>query len=313
MNLKITILTLAIFMTAIVPFTLNNAMADSVLYGIACESGGASPGPCDFYIIDKNTGDATIVGAVGFNGCSALDSDSAGTIWAVCPVSGAQDASVITINPDTGEGTLMSNAPNSHDFGVKYPGMSFRNSDGTLYVYLEISDGLGTIDPLTGDLTIIGPGPNSAGNGIAFSADDILYHASFFEGLDILDQTDATVTLIADWNVDGAGFSDERINSLDFCADTGILYGVLKDSTSPFDLVTIDPATSEVTTVGPTANRMDALACVSVVVVGGEFLPIDSTALLLAGLSGSAIWMIPTLAGLAAAGVYILKFRTNKE
>ena len=48
-------------------------------------------------------------------------------------------------------------------------------------------------------------------------------------------------------------------------------------------------------------------------VVGGELLPIDSTALLLAGLQTSAIWMIPTLAGLAGAGFYIIKFRTNKE
>jgi len=47
--------------------------------------------------------------------------------------------------------------------------------------------------------------------------------------------------------------------------------------------------------------------------VGGELLQIDSTALVLAGLQSSAIWMIPTLAGLAAAGFYLVKFRTNKE
>ena len=40
-------------------------------------------------------------------------------------------------------------------------------------------------------------------------------------------------------------------------------------------------------------------------VVAGELLPIDSTALFLAGLSSSAVWMIPTLAGLAGAGVII--------
>jgi len=311
MNSKITILTLAIFMTAIAPFTLNNAMADSVLYGMDNEG---PDGPSDFFTIDKNTGDATLVGAVGFNGCSAMDSDSSGTIWAVCPAGASHDASVITINPDTGEGTLVSNAPNSHPFGDRYPGMSFRNSDGILYVYLEISDGLGTLDPLTGDLIIIGPGPNSAGNGIAFSAGDVLLHASFFEGLDILDQTDATVTLIADWSIDGAGPSSERINSLEFCDDTGILYGVHKnDITGDRNLVTIDPATSEVTTVGVTENRMDGLACVSDVMVGGELLPINNTSLLLAGLSSSAIWMIPTLAGLAGAGLYLVKFRANRD
>ncbi len=48
-------------------------------------------------------------------------------------------------------------------------------------------------------------------------------------------------------------------------------------------------------------------------VVGGELLPLDSTALVLAGLQTSAIWMLPVLAGLAGAGFYLVKFRTNKE
>jgi len=47
--------------------------------------------------------------------------------------------------------------------------------------------------------------------------------------------------------------------------------------------------------------------------VGGSMLPIDSTALMLAGLQSSAIWMLPVLAGIAGAGFYLVKFRTNKE
>jgi len=48
-------------------------------------------------------------------------------------------------------------------------------------------------------------------------------------------------------------------------------------------------------------------------VVGGEFLPIDSTALVLAGLQTSAIWMLPILAGVAgsAFGVLYIKSRRN--
>jgi len=47
--------------------------------------------------------------------------------------------------------------------------------------------------------------------------------------------------------------------------------------------------------------------------VGGEFLPIDSTALVLAGLQTSAIWMLPVLAGIAgsAFGVLYIKYRKN--
>jgi len=44
-------------------------------------------------------------------------------------------------------------------------------------------------------------------------------------------------------------------------------------------------------------------------VVGGEFLPIDSTALLLAGLQTSAIWMLPVLVGAAGAGFAAFKLR----
>ena len=48
-------------------------------------------------------------------------------------------------------------------------------------------------------------------------------------------------------------------------------------------------------------------------IVGGEFLSIDSTALLLAGLQTSAIWMLPVLAGVAgsAFGILYIKSRRN--
>jgi len=49
------------------------------------------------------------------------------------------------------------------------------------------------------------------------------------------------------------------------------------------------------------------------IVVGGELLPIDSTALMLAGLQTSAIWMLPVLAGAAGVGAYYIKTRMNKE
>jgi len=47
--------------------------------------------------------------------------------------------------------------------------------------------------------------------------------------------------------------------------------------------------------------------------VGGVFLGVDTAALLIAGFQSSAIWMIPTIAGIAATGIYLTKFRANKE
>ena len=52
---------------------------------------------------------------------------------------------------------------------------------------------------------------------------------------------------------------------------------------------------------------------VLVAIVGGEFLPIDSTALVLAGLQSSAIWMLPVLAGAAGVGAYYIRTRMTKE
>jgi len=43
--------------------------------------------------------------------------------------------------------------------------------------------------------------------------------------------------------------------------------------------------------------------------VAGELLPLDSTALMIAGLTSMSAWMIPTVLGLAGAGVYLVKFR----
>ena len=47
--------------------------------------------------------------------------------------------------------------------------------------------------------------------------------------------------------------------------------------------------------------------------IAGELLPIMSSALVIAGVSTIAIWMIPAVLGLAGVGVYLVKFRANKE
>ena len=47
--------------------------------------------------------------------------------------------------------------------------------------------------------------------------------------------------------------------------------------------------------------------------VGGEFLPIDSTPLLIAGLSANMILIAPIVLGIAGAGYYIVRTRMNKE
>ena len=43
--------------------------------------------------------------------------------------------------------------------------------------------------------------------------------------------------------------------------------------------------------------------------VAGELLPLDNSALMIAGLTSMSAWMIPTVLGLAGAGIYLVKFR----
>ncbi len=45
--------------------------------------------------------------------------------------------------------------------------------------------------------------------------------------------------------------------------------------------------------------------------VAGELLPLDNTALMIAGLTSMSVWMIPAVAGLAGVGVYLVKFRKH--
>lgn len=47
--------------------------------------------------------------------------------------------------------------------------------------------------------------------------------------------------------------------------------------------------------------------------VGGELLPLDTTALFVAGFLGNAFWMIPAVAGIAGTGIYFTKSRNKTE
>jgi hypothetical protein len=46
--------------------------------------------------------------------------------------------------------------------------------------------------------------------------------------------------------------------------------------------------------------------------VAGQLLPLDSTALLIGGLSSMSVFMIPAVAGIAGAAVYLVKFRARE-
>ena len=45
--------------------------------------------------------------------------------------------------------------------------------------------------------------------------------------------------------------------------------------------------------------------------VAGELLSLDTSALMIAGLTSMTVWMVPTVLGLAGVGVYLVKFRKH--
>lgn len=45
--------------------------------------------------------------------------------------------------------------------------------------------------------------------------------------------------------------------------------------------------------------------------VAGELLSVNSSALVISGLASGAMWMVPAVAGVAGAGIYLVKFRSR--
>jgi hypothetical protein len=60
-------------------------------------------------------------------------------------------------------------------------------------------------------------------------------------------------------------------------------------------------------------NPTNDLICQDESPVAGELLPTNTSALMIAGLSSMSVFMIPAVAGLAGAAVYLVKYRANRD
>ena len=244
------------------------------LYGAA----GSGGGPADFYRIDPATGAATFLGPIGFNRISGMDADGAGRLFATGEDSGSGQHKMIAVDLLTGAGTAVGpTGVESSGFGDTVSGLAFRGSTGVFYGHLGAGfGGLGTLDPGTGALAVIGPtlSAGCCGNGIAFSAADVLYHAS--EGpLDTLDPVTGAATFLVGLTFSPPADDFPRINAMDFHPTTDELFASLNDGFggSPENyLSTIDVATGVVSIVGATADGLDGLVWASVVDTDGDGL-----------------------------------------
>jgi len=309
---------LTILISGIFSLSIDSAYAQNVLYGISHPGGnpGTIGGPSTLHLIDKTSGSANLIGSIGFDACSGMDF-LAGIMYATCFRTGTSTHVLITINLQNGQGTEIGPTNISNLGNDRNPDISFRNSDNTLFAYLSRTgpQSLATINIITGASSPIGPsGVSGGGNGIGFTPTDTLFHARTFgtdQTLNTVNQiTGASSTLFnVIWPVPiGGGFPSP--NAMDFDTDSGLFY-VNMGGASPTAndlLITVDPSNGAIVTIGQTQDRIDAIAFAEESVkVGGELLPIDNTALMLAGLQTSAIWMIPIVVGAAGAGAYFIK------
>jgi hypothetical protein len=134
-------------------------------------------------------------------------------------------------------------------------------SDGTLYGWAEgNADDLYTVDVTTGLATLVGnSGIDTRGSGLAANSANVL----FFTGDDddgvlrTIDRFTGLPTTVATLN----GTFGDPINALAF-GPGDALYGVLSHSgpTRPSELIIINTVTGAISRLGPSIDRLDAIA-----------------------------------------------------
>jgi hypothetical protein len=268
---------------------------DEVLYG--CNGGN---NPSNLYMIDPATGAALLVGPMGMTRCSGLAFGPNGILFAVGHDPDNPNDWFSLFAVDTATGAALPLGEYHHSFGdnpdnSRISDLSFR-SDGALFGYLESDDGLGILEP--GGVNELGwTNVSCCGNGIAFSAADVLFHSNE-DALHTLNQTTGDATWVADHTFPAytpdecpvlGEDDDPRINALDFSGG-GVLYGSLNcgwGGGGPNYLVTVNTANGVVTEVGETVDGLDGIAFWGEPYV--EFVPEwGSIALLGSGLAGLA-------------------------
>jgi hypothetical protein len=168
--------------------------------------------------------------------------------------------SLITIDPETGAGTLVGDLSP----GTETAGDITFTPDGTLYGWLLPSppaNDLATIDKTTGAASIVGEsGLSTHGSGLASSPEGTLFHAALDDSpLWTIDRATGAATPIATLS----GTEGFQFAALAFDA-AGTLFGLHLEYSSapprPAELVTIDIATGVFTPRGPLVDSLDAIA-----------------------------------------------------
>ena len=262
-TIRYTIIALIAFM-----FVAGASHAEA-LYGTATGLGEGF-GESSLYMINPDTGEATLIGPIGFDNVTAMAFLGDGRLVGSANGDndfGSQTSLLIEIDKTTGAGSLIGIIGQSFNGECgRVPGLTYDPNRNILYGYGDACDGndlLLTINTQTGKGTIIGPTRfSSGGNGLAWDPRSGRLFATPAD--------DNTLVLINPVTALGrsitpSGVVPDMMRSLAIQPPTYVLYGALKDRDSVFGaenlsyLTTIDMVTGATTVVGESVLGLDGL------------------------------------------------------
>lgn len=256
-------------------FILFTGAARAELYGLAHEdeierAETNTPringfGESSLYLIDPDTGNATLIGPTGFHFCSGLDFHPVTNVLYAGCLNDISEQVLIVVDTQTGQGTFVGfiNAQ-----GILQD-LSFR-SDGTLFGYFISKPGnfISTINTNNGDSNFIGEsGLEGEGDGIGFDQFSDLFltdtdFVSFVPSLYLLNQSNGLATLVTGLTLPPLDEGFTIINSLDLNPESKVMFGSLDVQNFAYEhyLITINTSTGDVTNVGETVEGLEAIA-----------------------------------------------------
>lgn len=261
----------------------SESQSQIVLYGASKGFGGSGVGPSSLYKLNTATGEATLIGPIGFDNVTGMAILGNGRLVASAngdALFGDGTAIYIEIDPKTGAGKLLGIIdqngggqakairtgiiPNEiigpgGDCG-RMPDLTYDPVNDILYGYSDQCnnvEGLWIINKLNGFGTPVGPsGFTDGGNGLAIDPNTgrLFAKPNDANGLVELDPETGAGTIISGT----AGNLPSSINAMDFNPVTGQLFGSLNAGSLSY-LVTIDTATGLADTLGESIAGLDAI------------------------------------------------------
>jgi Ca2+-binding RTX toxin-like protein len=236
----------------------------NTLYG----ADGAAGNPnTTLYTINPANGTKTAtIGPIGFSVTGLAVDPTTGQLYgstASQDPTGGAPGSLIKIDKETGEGTLLSQIISDCDTGTA--DITF-TTDGQLWGWTECDDALVRINKATGEGTIVGTGTSSFGSGLSADPDDNILWLTPQGDMGTYGTVDKTTGVFTSQGTLN-GDNSNSINSLAWSCDGETLFGTAVGATGSGggdrEFIRINTATDTITVLGGPAGvdpQQDALA-----------------------------------------------------